>query len=157
MIVLGLGGCLYPPQWVIVAGNWFIIDTFAFVLSITIIILMNFLEQIRTYCLSKPCVSEGFPFDEDTLVFKVAGKMFCLTSFSEPDRINLKCDPELAVQLRERYPCVLPGYHMNKKMWNTVLMDGSIPPKKLFEWIDHSYNEVVRNLTKKKRVALGLG
>lgn len=117
---------------------------------------MIIIEEIRSYCLSKPHVTEGFPFDEDTLVFKVAGKLFCLTSLSAPDRINLKCDPDLAVQLREQHACVLPGYHMNKRMWNTVVMDGSIPKKTLFEWIDHSYYEVVRKLPKKIRVELGV-
>jgi predicted DNA-binding protein (MmcQ/YjbR family) len=113
------------------------------------------IEELREYCLSKKATSEGFPFDEDTLVFKVAGKMFCLTSLSEPDHINLKCDPEKAALLREEYDCVLPGYHMNKKLWNTVVIDGSLSKKLLYEWIDHSYDEVVKKLSKKERILLG--
>ena len=87
-------------------------------------------------------------------MFKVMGKMFCLTSLSEPNRINLKCDPEKAVDLRERYECVIPGFHMNKKMWNTVIIDGSVSKKLLQEWIDHSWDEVVKGLPKKDRVKL---
>jgi predicted DNA-binding protein (MmcQ/YjbR family) len=112
------------------------------------------LEELRDYCLSKKGTSEGFPFDEDTLVFKVMGKMFCLTSLSERNSINLKCDPELAVALREKYECVQPGYHMHKKMWNTVTLDGSVKKKLLCEWIDHSYDEVVKKLTKKEQTLL---
>lgn len=112
------------------------------------------IEEIREYCLSKLGTTESFPFDEDTLVFKVMGKIFCLTSLSEPNRINLKCDPEKAVDLRERYECVLPGYHMNKKMWNTVVIDGSVSKKLLQEWIDHSWDEVIAKLPKKDRELL---
>jgi predicted DNA-binding protein (MmcQ/YjbR family) len=111
-------------------------------------------EELREYCISKKGVIESFPFDEDTLVFKVMGKMFCLTSLSEPDHINLKCDPDLAITLREQHACVMPGYHMNKKLWNTVLMDGSVSKKILKEWIDHSYDQVVAGLPKKVRVLL---
>ena len=114
------------------------------------------IEEIREYCLSKLGTTESFPFDEDTLVFKVMGKIFCLTSLSEPNRINLKCDPEKAVDLRERYECVLPGYHMNKKMWNTVIIDGSVSKKLLQEWIDHSWDEVVKGLPKKLKAELNL-
>ena len=114
------------------------------------------IELIREYCLSKKSTTESFPFDEDTLVFKVMGKMFCLTSLSEPDRINLKCDPEKAIALREEYSCVLPGYHMNKSMWNTVIMDDTVSDKIICEWIDHSYDEVVKKLPKKDRIALGI-
>ena len=109
------------------------------------------IEELREYCLSKRATSESFPFDEDTLVFKVAGKMFCLTSLSEPTSINLKCDPEKAIMLREEYSIVTPGYHMNKKMWNTVKLDSTVSRKKICEWIDHSYDEVVKKLTKKER------
>jgi len=80
--------------------------------------------------------------------------MFCLTSLSESDRMNLKCDPERAIELRERYDCVIPGFHMNKKMWNTVIIDGSVSKKLLQEWIDHSWDEVVKGLPKKDRVKL---
>lgn len=107
------------------------------------------IEDLREYCISKKGTTEAFPFDEDTLVFKVMGKMFCLTSLSEPDSINLKCDPEKAIELREQYPCVQPGYHMNKKMWNTVIIDGSVSKKLLKEWIDHSYDMVVAGLPRK--------
>ena len=112
------------------------------------------IESLREYCISKKGTSESFPFDEDTLVFKVMGKMFCLTSLSEPDRINLKCDPEKAIALREEYGCVLPGWHMNKSMWNTVVLDGSVSKKLICEWIDHSYDEVVKKLPKKDKILL---
>ena len=113
------------------------------------------IEELREYCLNKKGTSESFPFDEDTLVFKVMGKMFCLVSLSEPDSINLKCDPEKATQLREEYSSVTPGYHMNKKMWNTVTLDNSVSKKLLCEWIDHSYEEVIRKLPKKDKLFLG--
>ncbi len=80
--------------------------------------------------------------------------MFCLTSLSEQGTMNLKCDPELAIRLREQYPCVQPGFHMNKKMWNTVEIDGSVSDKKLQEWIDHSYQEVVAKLPKNVKIKL---
>ncbi|MFH1121429.1 MAG: MmcQ/YjbR family DNA-binding protein [Bacteroidota bacterium] len=106
------------------------------------------IEQFRDYCLSLPGVSEHFPFDETTLVFKVNGKMFALTDLEGPLSVNLKCDPELAIELREKYPAVKPGYHMNKKHWNTVEIDGSINDKLITEWIDHSYNNIAK--TKRK-------
>ncbi len=110
------------------------------------------IEYIREYCLKKPEVTEGFPFNEDTLVFKVAGKIFLLASLDEiPLRINLKCDPEKAVELRESYDSVLPGYHMNKTHWNTVIADGSFSRKDLLEWIDDSYMLVVNSLKKKEK------
>ena len=112
------------------------------------------IEILREYCLGKKGVTESFPFDEDTLVFKVMGKMFCLTSLSEPDSINLKCDPEKAILLREQYPCVLPGYHMNKKLWNTVIMDGTVSKKLLCQWIDDSYDLVVEKLPRKDKMIL---
>ncbi len=107
------------------------------------------IEVIRSYCMSKAYTSEGFPFDNDTLVFKVMGKMFCLTSLNEPDRINLKCDPEWAIVLREEYPCVIPGFHMNKKMWNTIILDGTVPKDIIMKWIDHSYEQVLKGLPQK--------
>lgn len=107
------------------------------------------IEELRDYCLEKPAVTEGFPFGEETLVFKVAGKLFLLIGLDEANRFNVKCDPELAQELRERHPEVQPGYHMNKKMWNTVYMDGSLTRKQLLDMIDHSYNEVVKGLPKK--------
>jgi len=107
------------------------------------------IESLRQYCLKKPEVTEGFPFGEDILVFKVAGKIFLLAGLDEiPLRINLKCDPEKAIELRERYDSVLPGYHMNKTHWNTVIVDGSFSPGELTEWIDDSYKLVVSSLKK---------
>jgi len=112
------------------------------------------IESFRNYCLSKRGVTEEFPFGEQTLVFKVMGKMFALTDVEQFESINLKCDPEQAVQLREEFPVVLPGYHMNKKHWNTVLMDGSVGDKLLKAWIDDSYNLVVLSLNKTIRQEL---
>jgi predicted DNA-binding protein (MmcQ/YjbR family) len=114
------------------------------------------IEQFRNYCLSLPATEETFPFDEVTLVFKVAGKMFALADVDLFTSINLKCDPELAVELRERYPAVQPGYHMSKVHWNTVEMDGSIPDALLKEWIKNSYDLVVASMTRKHREANGL-
>ncbi|MFZ7122442.1 MAG: MmcQ/YjbR family DNA-binding protein [Bacteroidota bacterium] len=116
------------------------------------------IEELRNYCIRKPEVTEGFPFDSETLVFKVAGKMFLLVSLDEsPLRFNVKCDPELAIELREKYPCVRPGFHMNKSLWNTVTADGSVGAKLLQEWIDHSYAEVVKKLPKKDQARLREG
>ena len=110
------------------------------------------IDQLRTYALGKPGTSEDFPFGEDTLVFRVLGKIFALASLDTvPLRVNLKCDPELAVELRERYEAVTPGYHMNKKHWNTVELDGSIPAREVERMIDHSYELVAKGLTKKQR------
>jgi len=107
-------------------------------------------EDVRKYCLKKKGkITEGFPFGEDALVFKVNGKMFLLLMVDErPLSMNLKCDPELAVDLRERYESVRPGYHMNKTHWNTVSLDGSIPPAEVRKMIDHSYELVVRGVGK---------
>lgn len=104
------------------------------------------IEEYRNYCLNKPGVFEDFPFDNQTLVFKVGGKMFALADIDTFESINLKCDPELAIELREKYESVLPGYHMNKKHWNTVNIDGTINDNLLYEWIDHSYDLVFNNL-----------
>ena len=112
------------------------------------------IEDLRDYCLLKPAVTEGLPFGEDTLVFKVAGKMFLLTSISQGNSFNVKCDPELAIELREKHPEVQPGYHMNKKMWNTVYMDGTLTRRQLLDMIDHSYNEVVKGLPKKTQAEI---
>jgi predicted DNA-binding protein (MmcQ/YjbR family) len=108
------------------------------------------IETLREYCISKPCVEECFPFDETTLVFKVMGKMFLLTDLISEFSITVKCDPEMAVDLRERYPFVTPGYHFNKKYWNTVYINELVPDKLLCKWIDHSYNEVIRGFSGKK-------
>lgn len=107
------------------------------------------IEEIRDYCLAKPGVTEGLPFGEDTLVFKVGEKLFLLTSISSGNQFNVKCDPERAVELRERYNEVQPGYHMNKKHWNTVYTDGSLTRKQLCDMIDHSYDLVLKSLPKK--------
>lgn len=113
------------------------------------------LEELRDYCLAKKGVEEGFPFGGDTLVFKVMGKMFLLTGIdSQPIQFNVKCDPEKAIILRENFSCVLPGYHMNKQLWNTIICDGSVNRKQIQEWIDDSYNLVVSSLTKKLKTEL---
>lgn len=113
------------------------------------------IEVLRDYCLAKKDATEGFPFGETTLVFKVRGKMFLLVSLDNPQlQFNVKCDPELAIEWREQYSAVQPGYHMNKKMWNTVIVDGSIPNKILKEMIDDSYVLVVKSLPKKDQLGL---
>lgn len=112
------------------------------------------IEEIREYCLQKKAVTESFPFDESTLVFKVMGKMFALTSLEKEPSINLKCDPGKAIELRERFPAVQPGYHMNKRLWNTIYLDESITDNLIREWIDHSYNLVVEKLPKKDQIQL---
>jgi predicted DNA-binding protein (MmcQ/YjbR family) len=113
------------------------------------------IESYREYCLSKKYVTEGFPFDNVTLVFKVAGKMFAIASLDDiPPRISLKCDPVKAIELREQYEEVIPGYHLNKKLWNTITIDG-IPPELLIELTDYSYDLIIASLTKKKQRELG--
>lgn len=113
------------------------------------------LDELREYCLSKKGVEECMPFGNDTLVFKVMGKMFLLSGIdNRPVQFNVKCDPEKAIELRENFSCVLPGYHMNKWHWNTVICDGSVSDKKIQEWIDDSYNLVVESLTKKLKAEL---
>ena len=107
------------------------------------------IEAFREYCLNKKGVTEEFPFDETTLVFKVMGKMFALTDLEGEFSINLKCDPDKAIDLREKYTAVNPGYHMNKQHWNTVSDDGSVTDDLLFSWIDDSYDLVVKKLPKK--------
>jgi predicted DNA-binding protein (MmcQ/YjbR family) len=114
------------------------------------------IENFREYCLAKKEVAETFPFDENTMVMKVAGKMFALTDLVDSFRMNIKCDPEKAIERRERYASVIPGYHMNKTHWNTVFIDGTIPDKTLYEWIDESYDLVVKSIPKKLRTELGL-
>ena len=112
------------------------------------------IETYRTYCLSKPGTTEELPFDHQTLVFKVAGKMFALTNVDQFASINLKCDPEEAVRLREQHPAVQPGYHMSKKHWNTVRMDGSVSDQLVKQWTDDSYQLVVAKLPKRLRSSL---
>jgi predicted DNA-binding protein (MmcQ/YjbR family) len=103
------------------------------------------LAKFRDYCLTKPGASEGTPFGPDTLVFKVGGKIFAITSLDEiPARANLKCDPDLALELRDRYEQIRPGYHMNKKHWNTVELEAGIPDAELRKMIDHSYGLVAK-------------
>jgi predicted DNA-binding protein (MmcQ/YjbR family) len=112
------------------------------------------IEEFREYCISKPGVTEEFPFDENTLVYKVMGKMFALTDLVDEFSLNLKCNPERAVELREQFPAIQPGYHMSKIHWNTVKMDGSLSQKLILELIDHSYNLVVSKLPAKLRQEL---
>ncbi|HEV7332551.1 MAG TPA: MmcQ/YjbR family DNA-binding protein [Flavisolibacter sp.] len=108
------------------------------------------IETLQQYCLSKKGVTEETPFGPDNLVYKVGGKMFLLASLDTiPLQFNAKCDPEEAIQLRDQYPSVLPGYHMNKKHWNTIIVDGSVSDKLLQQWIDASYDLVVASLPKK--------
>ena len=113
------------------------------------------IEYIREYCLSKKGVSESFPFDESTLVFKVLDKMFFLTGLDRiPTQINLKCDPEYAIELREGHADITGGYHMSKKHWNTVMVEGELEDQLILSLIDHSYNLVVNSFTKKKKLEL---
>lgn len=117
--------------------------------------LIMHLDELREYCINKKGVEEGFPFGGDTLVFKVMGKIFLLSGIdSQPVQFNAKCDPEKAIELRENYPCVLPGYHMNKQHWNTIICDGLVSDKQIQEWIDDSYNLVASSLTKKLKSEL---
>jgi predicted DNA-binding protein (MmcQ/YjbR family) len=105
------------------------------------------LAQFREYCLSKSCATESTPFGPDVLVFKISDKMFALAALDEvPITANLKCDPDLALELRDRYEQVTPGYHMNKRHWNTVEIEGGIPDTELRKMIDHSYDLVAKGL-----------
>jgi len=110
------------------------------------------------YCLSKKGVTEHFPFDEDTLVFKVGGKMFALSSLSQWEKnepsVNLKCDPERALELRAEYDAINPGYHMSKVHWNTIAVNGDVPRKLMLELIEHSYELVFKSLTKKAQAEI---
>jgi predicted DNA-binding protein (MmcQ/YjbR family) len=113
------------------------------------------IETFREYCLSKPSATEDTPFGPDNIVFKVEGKMFALAALDEvPPAVNLKCNPDLALDLRDRHAQVRPGYHMNKKHWNTVELDGVIPEKEVREMVDHSYDLVVQSLPKSRREKL---
>jgi predicted DNA-binding protein (MmcQ/YjbR family) len=116
------------------------------------------IDELRTYCLSKPGVEETFPWDESTLVFKVMGKMFVACDVDHYTGFNAKCDPERAIELRERYPGgILPGYHMSKVHWNTVLAHSDVPEALQRGLIDHSYQLVVASLPRKVHDALGAG
>ena len=112
------------------------------------------IELLREHCISKKAVTEEFPFDNDTLVFKVAGKMFALTSLSSPVSVNLKCDPEKALEYRANYGAVKPGYHMSKIHWNTVSFNEDVDDKLLLQMVIDSYNLVVKSLPKKVRESL---
>ncbi len=112
------------------------------------------IEKIREYCLSKSGTTESLPFDDKTLVFKVMNKIFCLLSIEPPFSMNLKCDPEIAIELREEFEEVLPGYHMNKKHWNTIDLESGLKPKLIKVWIDASYDLVALGLTKKTKIEL---
>ncbi len=116
------------------------------------------IEQYRNYCINKKGVTEHFPFDEDVLVFKVMGKMFALSSVKKWEEgtpsVNLKCDPNRALELREEYEAVQPGYHMNKNLWNTVAINIDVPDEMIWELIDHSYDLIVASLTKKLQAEL---
>lgn len=113
-------------------------------------------ESFREYCLAKAGTTAEYPFGDNVLVFKVLGKMFATCSTDEPIlNINLKCDPDLAITLRHNYESIQPGYHMNKKHWNTVLIDGTIPEEEIFGLVDHSYTLVAKGLKKADRAKLG--
>jgi predicted DNA-binding protein (MmcQ/YjbR family) len=108
-------------------------------------------EEVRGYCLSKKGAIEGFPFDDTTLVVKVGDKIFALLNLDGPPSVNLKCDPVKALELREIYPTVIPGYHMNKNHWNTLFLDGSLPKDLIISLLDHSYDLVFNSLPEKLR------
>jgi predicted DNA-binding protein (MmcQ/YjbR family) len=113
-------------------------------------------ETIREYCLQKPSAWECYPFGEGALVFKVLDRMFALIAEqNEPLSISLKCDPDDALALRSQYPAIIPGYHFNKKHWNTLILDGSLPPQLVYELIDHSYQLVVGGMSKNKQRDIG--
>ncbi len=114
------------------------------------------IESLRSYCLSLPEAEEGLPFGGDTLVFSVRGKMFCATGIDDFEFINVKCDPEKAIDLRERYEDVVPGFHMNKRHWNSIRTGTLIPDAQIQEWIRDSYRLVVAGMTKKQREGLPL-
>ena len=111
-------------------------------------------ETLRNYCLSKKGTTESFPFDETTLVFKVMNKMFALINLGGNLSVNLKCDPENAIDLREKYAYVVPGYHMNKQHWNTVYIDDMVPDQLIKKWVDDSYTLIVNSLPKKHKLEL---
>ena len=112
------------------------------------------IEELRDYCLDKKAVTEGFPFGEDTMVFKVGDKIFLLAGLADGRHFNAKCDPERAIELRERYTEVKPGYHMNKDHWNTVYMSGTLTRRQLCDIIDHSYDLIFKSLPKKQQAEI---
>jgi predicted DNA-binding protein (MmcQ/YjbR family) len=114
------------------------------------------IEEFRDYCLTKKHVSECFPFDEQTLVFKVADKMFAYSGLEHhPAKVNLKCDPDWAIELREEYEEIVPGYHSSKIHWNTVTIEGTLQNSFIKQLIDHSYAMVIKGMSKKKQKELG--
>jgi len=113
------------------------------------------LQAVIDYCSSKKAVTQEFPFDDTTLVFKVSGKMFALMGLEPPHGLNLKCDPIYAAALRQKYKGIIPGYHMNKKHWNTVNFDSDVPGRLICELIDHSYKLVAAKLPKSVKTELG--
>ncbi|MGV0923693.1 MmcQ/YjbR family DNA-binding protein [Empedobacter tilapiae] len=112
------------------------------------------IEELRDYCLGLPQVEEKFPFDQSTLVFYIAGKMFCLCNVDKFDSVNIKCDPDKATEIRAIYEAVTPGYHMNKKHWNTIHINKDVKDSLIKEWINDSYNLVILTLPKSKRPEL---
>jgi predicted DNA-binding protein (MmcQ/YjbR family) len=109
-------------------------------------------DRVVAVCNAKPGAAEDYPFGDEVAVFKVAGRMFALVSLGPaPGSVSLKCDPDLAAALRTRYAAITPGYHLNKRHWNTVALDGSVPDEELLELIDHSYELVVARLTRAQR------
>ena len=114
------------------------------------------IEDFRSFCLSLSAVTEDLPFDDRVLTFKVGGKIFAFTNLEQFSSVNLKCDPERAIELREMYSAVRAGYHMSKKHWNTIEIDGSIDDQLIFEWTKNSYDLVAGGLTKKQRQESGL-
>ena len=112
------------------------------------------IESLRTYCLDKKGVTESFPFDDQTLVFKVANKIFLLAGLDNPISFNVKCDPEKAIVLREEHQEIIPGYHMNKKYWNTVYYNGTLSDDFLHQLIDHSYQLILQSLPKAKQTEI---
>ena len=112
------------------------------------------IEKFREYCLSKPCVTEDFPFDEDLLTFRVCNKIFACIAMSNPELAVMKCDPERAVLLREQYSAIEGAFHWNKKFWNQIHFNSDAGDKLILELVDHSYDEVVKKLTKKERGGL---
>ena len=113
-----------------------------------------YLDELREYCLQKKGTSEDTPFGPETLVFRVMGKIFAITGIDEYEFVNLKCDPERAIELREEYAGIKPGWHMNKQHWNSVMTDGSVGENLFKELVDHSYDLIVASLPKKVRLEL---
>lgn len=142
---------VYPEAF---KDKYFVGEKFKSSQTLCNFVTMN-IEELREYCLSFPHTTEDMPFDDETLVFKVGGKMFCFVSISGELRVNLKCDPDEALELREAFPSVLPGYHMNKKYWNTIIMDGSISDNMFKMWVEKSYRLVIAKLTKQESAQLG--